>query len=61
MLVTHFQSSRVVVGTAAYHAAMDQAEQRAQELRSVGKGGCVRWDDEYNDYSAVGRFVVTGR
>lgn len=61
MMVTIYQSPRVVVGSADYAKARDQAERIAAQQRMVGAGGHARWDDDYNDTSATGRFVVTAR
>jgi hypothetical protein len=56
-----YTSARVDMGTAAYYAARTAAERVAQDERAAGRSANVRWDDEYNDNSARGVFVVTGR
>lgn len=61
MYVELYRSPRVVVGSSAYHAERDKAERMTQAERIAGRGSVTRWDDEYNDYSARGTFVVTGR
>lgn len=61
MLTTVHTSKRVTVGSAEYRAARVEAEEIAAEERRSRGAGLVRWDDEYNDGSAVGRFVVTSR
>lgn len=61
MMTTVYTSRRVDVGTTAYHEAKAAAERTAQAERAAGKPAVVRWDDGYNDYSARGVFVVTGR
>lgn len=61
MLVTIYTSHRVTVGSADYAKVKAQAERIAQQQVNVGCGGVCRWVDDYNDYSAQGRFVVTAR
>lgn len=61
MMITIYTSERVSIGSDTYRAAMAKAERIASQQRQVGKGGCVTWDDDYNDYSATGRFRVTAR
>lgn len=61
MMTTIYKSERVTVGSPQYQAAKAQAERIAAQQRQVGKPGTVRWEDEYNDYSARGIFVVTSR
>jgi hypothetical protein len=60
-MVKLFTSDRVTMGSDAYHAQRAKAERIAAQQRSVNGSGVVRWDDEYNDHSARGVFVVTGR
>jgi hypothetical protein len=61
MIITLYTSPRVKVGSAQYREEMLKAQRIAAQSRQAGKGGCDRWVDEYNDYSAAGRFMVTGR
>lgn len=61
MMVKVYESERVTVGSAAYQAERARAERIAQGIRADGGGAVCRWDDDYNDHSATGRFVVTGR
>jgi len=61
MMVTAYTSPRVTVGSADYYSERAKAERAAAEARMAGLGGVCRWDDEYNDNSAKGRFVVTCR
>jgi len=56
-----YRSPTVTVGSAAYHAEREKAERLSAAERIAGRGSVTRWDDEYNDYSAKGVFVVTGR
>lgn len=58
MMITLFTSCRVTIGTPEYHREREAAERLA--LAATPRGHC-RWQDDYNDYSATGRFVVTGR
>ena len=48
-----YRSDRVTAGTAAYGAAKQAAADYAK-----AKGGRVEWQDEYNDYSVAGRWIV---
>jgi hypothetical protein len=61
MYVELYRSPRVTVGSPAHNAERAKAEHLTQQERIAGRGSVTRWDDEYNDYSARGTFVVTGR
>jgi len=61
MMITIYTGERVTVGAPAYYAQRDKAERIAAQQRQLGKGGHCRWADDYNDHSATGHFVVTGR
>ena len=57
MLVTIHTGARVAVGSAQYR----ESKAIAERLAMAEPGAVCRWADDYNDYSATGRFVVTGR
>lgn len=61
MIVTIYKSETVTIGSPAYRQAMIKAQTIASQQRAVGKGGLDRWEDDYNDSRASGRFVVTAR
>jgi hypothetical protein len=61
MLVKLYESPRVSVGSPDYNRERAKAEGLSAAERAKGGGSVCRWDDDYNDYSATGRFVVTGR
>lgn len=48
-----WKSERVSAGTESYTAAKREAQEMAKVYR-----GRVEWQDEYNDYSVRGVFVV---
>jgi len=56
-----YEGARVTVGSKEYDREKVAAEKAAAASRAAGKGGHARWEDEYNDFSARGRFVVSGR
>lgn len=59
MTVQIFKSDRVTAGSVQYNEARAKAERIAAQQRQVGHNGTVHWQDEYNDYSVRGVFVVT--
>jgi hypothetical protein len=61
MLFTVYTSPTVKISASAYDAARMAAERAAADERSAGRFATVRWADDYNDHSATGRFIVTGR
>lgn len=61
MLIKIFEGERVRVGSEKYRAQMIEAQTIASRSRQAGRGGLERWEDDYNDHSATGHFVVTAR